>query len=135
MPAKDRHHDAVKRALIKDGWSVTAEQVKLSFGDRYLWIDMQAEKQDQQRIILVEVKELDDVSSPVEALASAVGKYLLYRLGITYTPQNIPLFLAVSEASYVGILSTIMGQSVLAQTQISLLIFDPEQEIIVKWIP
>lgn len=135
MPAKDRYHDTVKRALIKDGWSVTAEQVRLTFGDRYLWIDMQAEKLDQQRIILVEVKELDDVDSPVEALASAVGKYLLYRLGISYTQQSIPLFLAVTEASYAGILSTTMGQSVLNQTRISLLLFDPEQEAIVKWIP
>ena len=96
---------------------------------------MQAEKLDQQPIILVEVKELDDVDSPVEALASAVGKYLLYRLGISYTQQSIPLFLAVTEASYVGILSTTMGQSVLGQTQISLLVFDPGQETIVKWIP
>jgi hypothetical protein len=79
LPAKDRYHDVVKRALIKDGWSVTGEQVRLTFGDRYLWIDMQAEKPDQ-RIILVEVKELDEVDSPVEALANAVGKYLLVNL-------------------------------------------------------
>jgi len=135
LPAKDRHHDAVKHALINDGWRITGEQVRLTFGDRYLWIDMQAEKLDQQHIILVEVKELDDVDSPVEALASAVGKYLLYRLGLSYTQQQIPLFLAVTEASYTGILSTVMGQSMLDQIQISLLVFDPNQEAIVKWIP
>jgi hypothetical protein len=134
LPAKDRYHDTVKRALTKDGWRVTAEQVRLTFGDRYFWIDIQAENLEQ-RIILIEVKELDDVDSPVEALAEAVGKYLLYRLGLAYTQQNIPLFLAVTEASYTGILSAKMGQAALNQFQISLVIFDPEQEVITKWIP
>jgi len=37
MPAKDRYHDAVKNALTKDGWDITAdpypikdEEVKLA---------------------------------------------------------------------------------------------------------
>ena len=29
MPAKDRHHDAVVRALRKDGWPTIREQVEL----------------------------------------------------------------------------------------------------------
>ena len=135
MPAKDRYHDAVKHALVKDGWVVTAEQVRLTFGDRYFWIDMQAEKSADERVILIEVKELDDVDSPVEALANAVGKYLLYRLGLDYTQQNIPLYLAVTEASHTGILNATIGQQALGQFQISLLVFDPKQEVVVKWIP
>ena len=86
-------------------------------------------------MIFVEVKVLDDVDSPVEALANAVGKYLLYRLGLDYTEQNIPLFLAVTEASYAGILNATIGQQALAQFRISLLVFNPEQEVIVRWIP
>ena len=135
MPAKDRYHDTVKRALTKDGWTITSEQVRLTFGDRYFWIDLQAEKTSGQQVILVEVKELDDVASPVEALANAVGKYLLYRIGLAYTGQQIPLYMAVTEAAYAGILSATMGQQALNQFQISLLVFNPEQEEIVKWIP
>ncbi|NWF68880.1 MAG: hypothetical protein HXY40_07330 [Chloroflexi bacterium] len=29
MPAKDRYHDTVKRALIKDGWQIAGEQTTL----------------------------------------------------------------------------------------------------------
>jgi Holliday junction resolvase-like predicted endonuclease len=77
MPAKDRHHDTVRRALRKDGWQITREQVRITFEDKNLWIDIQAEHPDQERIVLIEVKELEQVSSPVEALACAIGKVLV----------------------------------------------------------
>ncbi|MBA2605278.1 MAG: fatty-acid oxidation protein subunit alpha, partial [Acidobacteria bacterium] len=32
MPAKDIYHDTVKRALIKDGWKITAENLHLPWG-------------------------------------------------------------------------------------------------------
>ncbi|MBI5931645.1 MAG: hypothetical protein HY862_20215 [Chloroflexi bacterium] len=79
MPAKNRHHDVVARALIKDGWVITDEQVKVVVDERSLYIDLEATKESTGLIILVEVKELDKVDSPIEALANAVGKYLLYR--------------------------------------------------------
>ncbi|BAZ16973.1 XisH protein [Calothrix sp. NIES-4071] len=31
MPPKDLFHDTVKRALEKDGWTITHEQLPLSF--------------------------------------------------------------------------------------------------------
>ena len=135
MPAKDHFHDTVKRALVKQGWTITGEQVRLTYGDRYFWIDIQAENSSSQRVILVEVKELDDVDSPVEAFANAIGKYPLYRMGLEYTAQRTPLYLAVTEASYAGILGATMGQQAVSQFQILLLVFDPEQEEIIKWIP
>jgi hypothetical protein len=99
------------------------------------WIDMQAEKPLQQRIVLVEVKELDDVDSPIEALANAIGKYLLYRIGLRNADSDIPLYMAISEASYNGIMQDQIGQQAVAEFSISLLIFDPVQEIITQWIP
>ncbi len=75
MPAKDRYHDAVKRALIKDGWVIEDEQVTLTFGERYLWVDLRASKREAGGSIFVEVKALDSVLSPVEAWANAIGKY------------------------------------------------------------
>ena len=29
MPAKDIHHDTVKNALIKDGWTITHDPLRL----------------------------------------------------------------------------------------------------------
>jgi len=34
MPAKDHYHDSVKRALIKDGWTIDGEQVAFIGSER-----------------------------------------------------------------------------------------------------
>ena len=54
MPAKDRYHDNVVHALVKDGWTVTDEQVLFIVDKRYIWTDIQAQKANQT--IYVEVK-------------------------------------------------------------------------------
>ena len=135
MPAKDYYHDVVVRTLLNDGWAITDEQVKIIVEDRNLFIDIEASKPDEDRIILIEVKELDQVSSPIEALAAAVGKYFIYRTALDDAGLTTPLYLAVSEKSYEGILSEKIGLLSLAQGKISVLVFDPEREEIVKWIP
>ena len=38
MPAKDTYHDAVKNALIKDGWSILADPLLL------IVVDMEREE-------------------------------------------------------------------------------------------
>ena len=135
MPAKDNYHDTVVRALIKDGWAITDEQVKIIIEDRNLFIDIEAAKPSENRIILVEVKELELVSSPIDALAAAVGKYFLYRTALNDVGLTTPLFLAVSNRSYAGILSEKIGILSLEQGNISVLVFDPEREEVVQWIP
>ncbi|MBL8163477.1 MAG: fatty-acid synthase [Anaerolineae bacterium] len=134
MPAEDRYHYTVKRALIKDGWRITREQVRISFEDKKLWVDMQAERADAQQIILIEVKELDDVSSPIEALANALGKYLLYRMGLRNAESSIPLYMAITEAAYNGIMQSSIGQQAIQEFNLFLLIFDPNQEKVTRWI-
>lgn len=44
MPAKDIYHDTVKRALIKDGWKITAENLHLPWGGTRAIIDIIADK-------------------------------------------------------------------------------------------
>lgn len=135
MPAKDYYHDVVVRALINDGWTITDEQVKIIVEDRNLFIDIEATKPTEGRIILVEVKELEHVLSPIEALAAAIGKYFIYRTALDDAGLATPLYLAVSNQSYTGILSEKIGILSLEQGKTSVLVFDPEQEEIIKWIP
>jgi hypothetical protein len=109
MPAKDRHHDAVKRALIKDGWSITREQVLFIVADRHVWIDIEASKGSQQRTILIEVKGFEG-SSQVNELMDAVGKYVVYRAVIDEAGgQTMPLYLAITDTIYQSILSERIG--------------------------
>ena len=42
--AKDIYHDTVKTALIKDGWTVTDDPLRLKFGGRSVYVDLGAEK-------------------------------------------------------------------------------------------
>ncbi|MBX3085305.1 MAG: fatty-acid synthase [Anaerolineae bacterium] len=135
MPVKDRYHDAVKHAFIKDGWTINDEQFSLTVDQRNLWIDLQVSKAEPSIVILVEVKELAEVDSAIEALANALGKIDLYRLALANASLSLPLYLAVSKESYAGILSEKIGQLAIESAQIPLIVFDPEQEEILKWIP
>jgi len=40
MPAKDLYHEAVKNALIKDGWTITADPYPIEFEDAELYPDL-----------------------------------------------------------------------------------------------
>lgn len=135
MPAKDRYHDAVVRALIKSGWTITAEQIAVIIAERRLWIDIQAVKSSESLAIVVEVKGFENRPSPVQYLAEAVGKYVLYRAALDFIEITTPLYLAVPGVAYDGILSEEIGQQAIAKAGISLIVFDPIKEEITQWIP
>jgi hypothetical protein len=128
MPAKDRTHDKLKRALQKTGWTIDDEQITLTTNERTLWIDFQISKHSAGLILLVELKELANVPSPVEALANAIGKFMLYRIILDKNDSNVLLYLAVSQESYSGILSEQIGQWTWERLNILLIVFDEEAE-------
>jgi hypothetical protein len=134
LPAKDRYHDLLKNALIKDQWDITDEQVKLKIGDRRLWIDLEASHQTENRLILVEVKEMVSASQ-VDDLANSVGQYLMYRVALENKNIQIPLYMAVSTTTFQGILSEEIGQLLIDQFGISLIVFDPDNEEVTEWRP
>lgn len=134
MPAKDRHHDAVIRVLQKANWTLISEQVAIIIEGRRLWIDIQASKESENLVILIEVKGFEATPSPVEYLANATGKYTLYQTALDYLKIDLPLYMAVPVAAYRGILSEEIGKQTLKRNDVRLLIFDPEREEIVTWI-
>jgi Holliday junction resolvase-like predicted endonuclease len=80
MPAKDIYHDTVKRALIKDGWKITAENLHLPWGGRDTFVDIAAEKifiaEKEGRKIAVEVKSFVGKSDIAE-FEKAVGQFIV----------------------------------------------------------
>ena len=135
MPAKDRYHDVVVPALQKDGWTIIAEQIALSMPARRLWIDIRAQKEAQNALILVEVKGFDTLSSPVAYLADAIGQCVLYQAILEYVGITDPLYMAVPAAAFEGILGEEIGRQAIRKAQIRVIVFDAEQEEIVRWIP
>ncbi len=135
MPAKDRHHDTVKHALIKDGWHIVREQVFIKYEDRHIWLDLQAERSSDENVALFEVKGFEKLSSPVEALESALGQYVLYQAILDALDNAIPLFLTVPQEAYETFLRQPFSQVGLRKAGVKLMIFDPAKEEIVQWIP
>ena len=40
MPQRDRIHNIVKQALIKDGWNITDDPYVIEYGNRFLYADL-----------------------------------------------------------------------------------------------
>ena len=82
MPAKDIYHNAVRVALVKDGWEILTEDYTLEYGGDRLYVDIAAEKsiaaEKQGQKILVEVKSFLGRSF-IHDLEQAVGQYVVYR--------------------------------------------------------
>jgi hypothetical protein len=53
MPAKDKYHDVVTRALTTDGWFVSPKPYRIISGKRNLYVDIQATKRERDSAIFV----------------------------------------------------------------------------------
>lgn len=137
MPAKDVYHDAVRNALVRDGWTITHDPYTLSFGRTDVYVDLGAERpigaERQGRRIAVEVKSFLG-RSDVRDLEMAVGQYVFYRALLARSDADRRLYLAVAEPVYLGILSEPIARPVLDDLRVSIVVFEAAKEVIVKWI-
>lgn len=138
MPARNIYHDVVVRALIADGWTITDDPLRISFGNRDFYVDLGAERttigaeKGEQRIA-VEVQSFLN-PSPVRDLQEAVGQYGIYRAVLAENRSDRLLYLAVPLRVYEGLLSERFGQLIVRQLDLRVLVFDPQKESIVQWI-
>ena len=103
MPAKDLYHDAVKSALIKDGWAITADPYRIQYKDVDLYADLAAERpiaaeREGQKIVVV-IKSFVGRSLMTD-LHHAVGQYAIYRTLIKATEPEYQLYLAIDAIVY-----------------------------------
>jgi XisH protein len=138
MPAKDAIHDPVKRSLQTAGWQVTDDPYVISYGERFLFIDLGAQghfigaTRDNQRIA-VEIKALRG-RSVIAELEQAIGQYVLYKLLLAQVDPDRILYLAITEKIYDEIFQEPIGKLVLRELPLNLLIIDIEQCEIKQWI-
>ena len=136
MPQRDIYHDAVKNALIKEGWEITADPLILQFGGRNIYVDLEAESpiaaQKEGRKIAVEVKSFSNPSE-VYDLEKAIGQYVMYRELLAHKESERALYLAISIETYKGIFSEPLGELMVETQQLKLVIFDEIQEVIQQW--
>ena len=138
MPARNIHHSAVLQALQADGWTVTHDPLLIPYGDRRLFVDVGAERttigaeRGSERIAVEIASFLAD--SPVRDLQEAVGQFVVYRALLSKTEPDRSLYLAVTPRVFDSVLSEPVGQLVVAELRLRVLVFDPQQKKVIRWI-
>ena len=134
--AKDRFHDAVKIALEKEQWTITADPYEISVGEVDFEIDLAAEMLAAERAgekIAVEIKSFIGRSS-VSDFHTALGQFINYQFALEEFEPERNLYLAVPESIYNSFFQRRFIRSVVERTQIRLLIYDEKQEVIIQWL-
>ena len=138
MSARNIYHDVVIAALVADGWQITHNPYRLSYGARPMYIDLGAEKgaigaEKGQRRIAVEVQSFLG-PSPVRDLQAALGQYELYRMILRIQDPARVLFMAVHDEVHQDVFEEKLGKLIVTEASIKMIVFDPEAERITKWI-
>jgi hypothetical protein len=138
MPARDRYHNEVRSALVKDGWTITHDPLRLRWGAKDMYVDLGAEQllaaEKGARRIAVEVKTFGGASE-MDDLEKAVGQYVLYHDVLGRVEPDRDLYLAVSEATYLDLFEEPVGRLLIENGRVRLLVFDPQAEVIRRWTP
>ena len=133
--AKDRFHDAVRTALEKEEWTITADPYEVSVGDVDFEIDLAAEMLAAERAgekIAVEIKSFIGRSN-VSEFHTALGQFLNYQFALEEFDPQRKLYLAIPDSVYQSFFQRRFTRSVVERTRINLLVYNEKQELIVQW--
>lgn len=137
MPQRDLFHPIVVDALQTEGWTITHDPLELAFGDRKVFADLGAERpigaERGGEKIAVEIKSFIG-KSDIHELELAIGQYNLYRAILKHTEPTRLLFLAIPHFSYEGVFSEPIGQLMVAEEELFLIVFHDQERRIIKWI-
>ncbi|MFM2063405.1 MAG: fdxN element excision controlling factor protein [Cyanobacteriota bacterium] len=138
MSRRDIYHNTVKLALQKAGWTITHDPFPLKIGNKRLSADLGAERlisaEKGTEKIVVEVKSFVG-ESDVKDLEQALGQYILYKQILNEIGENRDLYLAISQPVFNSVFTVEIGQLLINNQIIKLIVFDDKNEEIVQWIP
>jgi hypothetical protein len=138
MPSRDIYHNTVKNALLKDGWTITHDPLRLEWGKKDLYVDLGAEQliaaENAERKIAVEIKSFVG-RSDIDDLEKALGQYILYYDILSEREPERVLYVAIRNAVYTDLFEEPIGKLLLNKGRVKLIVFDPHTEVIIKWIP
>ncbi len=136
MPAKDKFHYQVKRALEKDNWLITHDPYFLRVEGVNYPVDLGAEKllaaERESQKILVEIKSFLAESVPNE-FHTALGQYLDYELGLEEVEPDRVVFLAIPDRIFDKIQKIPFLIKSLTRYKVRVIVFDPNLEEITAW--
>ncbi|MDM8560929.1 element excision factor XisH family protein [Candidatus Parabeggiatoa sp. HSG14] len=135
MSRKDRYHDVVKQALIREGWTISHDPYILNT-DPKLAVDLGVERiitaERKNEKIAVEIKSFIN-SSQVSDLEDAVGQYNVYNIFLKRQEPKRKLYLAVPYHAFVNIFSREVGQITVKELSINLIIYSLSEGEPLQW--
>jgi hypothetical protein len=137
MPARDLYHDAVKTALIKDGWDILADPYRIQYKDIDLYADLAAERpiaieRDGQKIV-VEIKSFVGRSLMTD-FHLAVGQYKVYQMLLKETAPEYDLYLAIDDITYNNFFKREGIEFLVRSSQIKFFVVNIDEQEIVQWL-
>lgn len=114
----------------------------ISYGERFLFVDLAAsplskgqfigaQRRDQR--IAVEIKEFRGKSA-VNDLEQAIGQYVLYQLLLKQVDPKRRVYLAISDIVYDEIFSEPIGELVINELPMDLIVINVQAKEVKKWI-
>lgn len=136
--ARDKLHNNVRIALEKEGWKITAEQLRINLGKTSIEIDLMADNmmvaEREGEKIAVEVKSFLE-KSIIHTFHEAMGQYLDYRSALEEVEPERVVFLALpTYVYYHDIFQGWFIQKRLREENAKLIVFNSEHNSIEKWI-
>lgn len=136
MAAKDLFHNAVKQALLKEQWTITADPLIIKIEQVKFEIDLAAEKvvaaEKAGQKIAVEIKSFLNPSA-ITDFHLALGQFLNYRLALQMSEVDRLLYLAVPLDTFESFFQERFTQEAIKLYKVNLIVYDPIQEVIIEW--
>jgi hypothetical protein len=137
MAAKDRYHDLVKDAQIKDGWVITHDPFRFKTGELEFKIDLGAEQiigaEKGDAKIAVEIKSFLSPSA-MHDFYEALGQFNSYLVGLeVYEPDRV-LFLAIPKRVYEFFFQKPGIQLIAQRNNLKIVVYNIKLKRIEQWI-
>ncbi len=137
MSRRDLFHDAVRRALEKEGWTITHDPLKLVYGETKTFVDLGASAplgaSREGRVIAVEIKSFVGLSG-LNDLYGAVGQFVVSRSLLELQDPERVIFIALPDEAFQELLTVREGRHLIVSAKLKLIVFEEETEVITQWI-
>jgi len=134
--ARDLIHNAVKNALVRDGWTITDDPYYIKYEGVTLAADLGAERtiaaERGKEKIVVEIKSFVGFSQ-IQDLKEAIGQYLIYRGYLEVVASERILYLAINDKIYNDFFTQKAIQLIIELYNVSTISVDIDNEEIVTW--
>lgn len=135
--AKDIFHKLVRSALEKDGWTITADPLRLEYEEEKFEPDLAAEK------ILVAEKGATKIAVEIKSFIGqtfrqdfyeALGQFLHYHFVLSKVEPDRKLLLAVPHTAYNTNFQKAYVLEMVEQYKIPMLVYHTKNDELIQWI-